>query len=47
MSELEENEESPLTGLPFPKSWKGAYVFVLLSFVLWLSLLWALKEFAK
>ena len=37
--------ESEMTGLPWPKSWKGAYLFVIGSFILWLGLLIALTEF--
>ncbi len=45
MNELEEIEETESTGLPFPKTWKGAYLFVLASFVMWVSLLIVLTEF--
>jgi|LakMenEpi03Aug12_release.lakeMendotaPanAssembly.Ray.scaffolds.fasta_scaffold106991_3 hypothetical protein len=37
-------DDSELTGLPWLKTWKSAYVFVLCSFVLWLALLIALTE---
>jgi hypothetical protein len=33
------------TGLPWPTTWKGAYLFVIGSFILWLVLLVALTEF--
>jgi len=39
-----EATEENSTGLPWPKSWKGAYFLVLGSFVLWLALLIALTE---
>jgi len=39
--------ESETTGLPWPKTWKGAYLFVIGSFILWLGLLVALTEFCK
>jgi hypothetical protein len=42
---VSEFEES--TGLPWPKTWKGVYLFVVGSFVLWLLLLYALTEFYK
>lgn len=32
----------PDTGLPWPCSWRGVYVFVFGSFVLWVALLYAL-----
>jgi hypothetical protein len=43
--------ESPVseldaTGLPWLKTWRGAYLFVIGSFILWLSLLFALTEFS-
>ena len=37
-------DESELTGLPWLKTWKKAYLFVVCSFVLWLVLLIALTE---
>lgn len=33
------------TGLPWPRTWKGAYIAVIASFILWLALLIALTEF--
>jgi hypothetical protein len=36
--------DSETTGLPWLKSWKSAYFFVLASFVLWVGLLIALTE---
>lgn len=38
-----ESDES-MTGLPWPKTWSGAYIFVAATFVLWLSLLIMLTE---
>ena len=38
--------EFDATGLPWPKTWRGAYLFVVASFILWLSLLFALTEFS-
>lgn len=32
------------TGLPWPRSWRGAYLLVIFSVILWLSLLIALTE---
>jgi len=37
--------ETEMTGLPWPKTWRGAYLFVIGSFILWLALLIALTEF--
>ncbi|CAN5221178.1 hypothetical protein BH10CYA1_BH10CYA1_07140 [soil metagenome] len=37
-------DDSELTGLPWLKTWKNAYLFVVCSFVLWLALLIALTE---
>ncbi|GEM_PF-723983 len=34
--------EAETTGLPWPKSWNGAYAFVIGSFVVWVALLVAL-----
>lgn len=31
-----------LTGLPWPKTWRGLYTFVICNFVFWLALLAAL-----
>jgi hypothetical protein len=36
--------ESEETGLPFFRSWKSIYLFVLGSFVFWVALLVALTE---
>jgi hypothetical protein len=36
--------ETEMTGLPWPKTWKGAYRFVIGSFIFWLALLIALTE---
>jgi hypothetical protein len=35
------------TGLPWPSSWKGAYIFVLASFILWIILLVALTRYGS
>ena len=40
-------EDDVSTSLPWPKTWNGAYLFVIGTFVLWLTLLLALKEFCK
>jgi len=32
-------DEDITTGLPWPKSWKGAYLVVICSFALWILLL--------
>ncbi|MGC9941648.1 MAG: hypothetical protein ABSE48_07420 [Verrucomicrobiota bacterium] len=37
--------ESETTGLPWPRTWPGVYLFVLGSFILWLVLLVALTDF--
>jgi len=37
-------DDGDCTGLPWPKSWRGAYIVVLASFALWLALLIALTE---
>jgi len=39
--------ENDTTGLPWPKSWKGAYLLVLGFFTLWISLLVTLGESFK
>jgi hypothetical protein len=36
--------EESTTGLPWPKSWSGAYIFVVATFILWLALLMLLTE---
>lgn len=38
-------DDSNLTGLPWLKTWKAAYIFVMASFVLWVALLIALTEY--
>ena len=38
------NHEAEDTGLPFFRSWKSVYLFVLASFVLWIALLMALTK---
>ncbi len=37
-------DEEKTTGLPWPKTWNGAYAFVIANFVIWIVLLLALKE---
>ena len=37
--------QDELTGLPFFHSWKSVYLFVLVSFVLWITLLVALTKY--
>lgn len=37
-------DETLTTGLPWPKSWNGAYLFVIVTFVFWIVLLVALGE---
>ncbi len=39
--------ETETTGMPWPKSWTGAYTVVICSFILWLLLLVYLGEFSK
>jgi len=41
------NEFEESSGLPWPKTWQGVYLFVIGSFVLWLVLLYALMECYK
>jgi hypothetical protein len=36
--------ETEGTGLPWPRTWKGVYLFVIGSFVLWVVLLIALTD---
>jgi hypothetical protein len=36
--------ESEETGLPWPRSWRGVYLLVIGSFILWLALLLALTN---
>jgi hypothetical protein len=36
--------ENEGTGLPWPRKWKGVYLLVIASFVLWLALLIALTD---
>ena len=38
------DSELETTGLPWPTTWKGAYLFVIGSFILWLILLVALTR---
>jgi hypothetical protein len=38
--------EADTTGLPWPKTWNGAYLLVMASFILWVALLIALTEYA-
>jgi hypothetical protein len=37
--------ETEETGLPWPRTWKGVYLFVIGSFILWIALLVALTNF--
>jgi hypothetical protein len=39
--------DNEITGLPWPKTWKGAYLLVVGTFILWLVLLEALTELCK
>jgi hypothetical protein len=39
--------EAEINGLPWPKTWNGAYLVVIGSFILWLGLLIALTEFGS
>jgi len=36
--------DSPATGLPFLRTWQAVYLFVLASFILWITLLIALTK---
>jgi hypothetical protein len=36
--------EDEMTGLSWPKTWKGAYLLVIASFVVWVGLLVVLTE---
>jgi len=38
-TQLQADPSSELTGLPWPKTWRGIYIFVLCNFVFWLVLL--------
>ncbi len=42
-----ETNDSNATGLPWPRTWTAAYLFVLASFALWLSLLLLLMEYCR
>jgi hypothetical protein len=47
-SEIEiESDSRGLTGLAWPKTWAGAYLFVIASFILWLGLLTALTRLSS
>jgi|AGTN01.2.fsa_nt_gi hypothetical protein len=46
LTEVDSTEPNS-TGLPWPKTWKGAYMLVLANFALWLAMLLALQEFCK
>lgn len=48
MSKQIENDvsETDDTGLPWPKSWNGAYTFVICTFVIWIGLLLLLTGFS-
>ncbi len=39
IDKIEKTIEDNTTGLPWPKSWKNAYILVACSFALWLALL--------
>jgi hypothetical protein len=39
IEKIEKTIEENTTGLPWPKSWKSAYILVAASFALWLALL--------
>lgn len=41
------NEASDLSGLPWPKTWRGAYFVVLATFACYIALLIALTELGK
>jgi hypothetical protein len=41
------DNENETTGLPWPKTWAGLYLFVIGSFVLWIILLLALTEYSR
>lgn len=41
------NEAGDSSGLPWPKTWRGAYFVVLCTFALWVALLIALTELSK
>jgi hypothetical protein len=36
------NPEPEGTGLPWPRSWRGVYLLVVGTFILWVALLWLL-----
>jgi hypothetical protein len=37
--------ETETTGLPWPRTWPGVYLFVVASFMVWIGLLVALTRF--
>jgi hypothetical protein len=37
--------EAEGTGLPWPRTWKGVYLLVIGSFILWVALLIALTDY--
>jgi hypothetical protein len=43
----EKGPEEASTGLPWPHSWRGVYLLVLASFVIWVALLTALQRFFR
>lgn len=43
----EQSDDDLSTGLPWPKTWNGAYLFVICSFILWIVLLTALGAYAE
>ncbi len=40
----EEDDDDESTGLPWPKTWKGSYIAVIVNFVVWIALLITLGE---
>jgi hypothetical protein len=40
-------DDCPKTGLVWPQTWNGAYIFVMCSFILWVGLLIVLTEFGS
>lgn len=39
--------DDQLTGLPWPKTWNGAYIFVVCHFAFWIVLLVVLREYCQ
>lgn len=44
--ETTDSSEDQLTGLPWPRTWKGAYLLVFACSILWMGLLILLTESA-